>query len=203
MKFARRAEGIKAARGVFKMGREDARSRFHVFVAAAMMEYYSTKVRGSTILVYDVSQFSRFFLSQDKTVAFKIFELGLKKYGGHPEYILAYVNYMSHINGEILIYFWFNLLTWFLSQRIIIHEYCLSVYLVQDNCQWRNLSEHSMSVIGYFLLTVMFFQWNLEFVSGVWIGSWWLGEYFESGEKTSGCIWRCNYAGKSLNENIN
>ncbi|ELT99142.1 hypothetical protein CAPTEDRAFT_164574 [Capitella teleta] len=79
MKFARRAEGIKAARGVFKMGREDARSRFHVFVAAAMMEYYSTK---------------------DKTVAFKIFELGLKKYGGHPEYILAYVNYMSHINED-------------------------------------------------------------------------------------------------------
>ncbi|GLG95529.1 Protein suppressor of forked [Gryllus bimaculatus] len=38
MKFARRAEGIKSARTVFKRAREDPRSRFHVFVAAALME---------------------------------------------------------------------------------------------------------------------------------------------------------------------
>ena len=36
---------------------------------------------------------------QDKNVAFKIFELGLKKYGQFADYILAYVDYMSHING--------------------------------------------------------------------------------------------------------
>ena len=44
MKFARRAEGIKAARAVFKKAREDERIRYHVFVAAALMEYYCTKV---------------------------------------------------------------------------------------------------------------------------------------------------------------
>lgn len=44
MKFARRAEGIKAARAVFKKAREDDRIRYHVFVAAALMEYYCTKV---------------------------------------------------------------------------------------------------------------------------------------------------------------
>lgn len=37
---------------------------------------------------------------QDKSVAFKIFELGLKKYGDIPEYILAYIDYLSHLNGE-------------------------------------------------------------------------------------------------------
>ena len=44
MKFSRRAEGIKAARAVFKKAREDDRIRYHVFVAAALMEYYCTKV---------------------------------------------------------------------------------------------------------------------------------------------------------------
>lgn len=36
---------------------------------------------------------------QDKSVAFKIFELGLKKYGDIPEYVLAYIDYLSHLNG--------------------------------------------------------------------------------------------------------
>ncbi|XP_072164826.1 cleavage stimulation factor subunit 3-like [Diadema setosum] len=79
MKFARRAEGIKAARAVFKKAREDSRSKYHVFVAAALMEYYCSK---------------------DSQVAFKIFELGLKKYGDVPEYILAYVDYLSHLNED-------------------------------------------------------------------------------------------------------
>lgn len=33
-------------------------------------------------------------------MAFKIFELGLKKYGDIPEYILAYIDYLSHLNGK-------------------------------------------------------------------------------------------------------
>ena len=44
MKFARRAEGIKSARAVFKMAREDTRCTYHVFIAAALMEYYCSKV---------------------------------------------------------------------------------------------------------------------------------------------------------------
>lgn len=43
MKFARRAEGVKSARTVFKKAREDERSNFHVYVSAALMEYYSSK----------------------------------------------------------------------------------------------------------------------------------------------------------------
>ena len=34
---------IQAARTVFKKAREDERSNFHVYVAAALMEYYSSK----------------------------------------------------------------------------------------------------------------------------------------------------------------
>ena len=33
-------------------------------------------------------------------MAFKIFELGLKKFGTHPEYCSAYVDFMAHVNGE-------------------------------------------------------------------------------------------------------
>jgi len=44
MRFARRAEGIKAARAVFKMAREDTRTTFQLYVAAALMEYYCSKV---------------------------------------------------------------------------------------------------------------------------------------------------------------
>ncbi|CAG05710.1 unnamed protein product, partial [Tetraodon nigroviridis] len=79
MKFARRAEGIKSGRSIFKKAREDPRTRHHVFVSAALMEYYCSK---------------------DKSVAFKIFELGLKKYGDIPEYILAYIDYLSHLNED-------------------------------------------------------------------------------------------------------
>lgn len=45
MKFARRAEGIKSGRSIFKKAREDLRTRHHVFVSAALMEYYCSKVR--------------------------------------------------------------------------------------------------------------------------------------------------------------
>ncbi|UYV69572.1 CSTF3 [Cordylochernes scorpioides] len=79
MKFARRAEGIKSARAVFKKAREDQRSQQHIFVAAALMEYYCSK---------------------DKNIAFKIFELGLKKHPDNPDYIKAYINYLSHLNED-------------------------------------------------------------------------------------------------------
>uniref|UniRef100_H2YS46 Suppressor of forked domain-containing protein n=1 Tax=Ciona savignyi TaxID=51511 RepID=H2YS46_CIOSA len=79
MKFTRRAEGIKAARLVFKKAREDTRIRFHVFVAAALMEYYCTK---------------------EKQIAFKIFELGLKRFGHEPDYLLSYIDYMAHLNED-------------------------------------------------------------------------------------------------------
>ncbi|XP_018329135.1 protein suppressor of forked isoform X2 [Agrilus planipennis] len=79
MKFARRAEGIKSARNVFKRAREDVRSKYHVFVCAALMEYYCSK---------------------DKNIAFRIFELGLKKFSDNPDYITCYIDYLSHLNED-------------------------------------------------------------------------------------------------------
>ncbi|EDO40717.1 predicted protein [Nematostella vectensis] len=79
MRFSRRAEGVKESRSVFKRAREDARTNFHVFVASALMEYYCGK---------------------DKAVAFKIFELGLKKYTNEADFVLPYVDYLSHLNDD-------------------------------------------------------------------------------------------------------
>jgi cleavage stimulation factor subunit 3 len=78
MKFARRAEGIKNARAIFKKAREDPRSKYHIYVAASLMEYYCSK---------------------DQNIAFRIFELGLKKFPTEQEYIMCYVDYLSHLNG--------------------------------------------------------------------------------------------------------
>ncbi|RUS90701.1 hypothetical protein EGW08_001505 [Elysia chlorotica] len=79
MKFARRAEGIKSARLVFKAARENKRSQYHVFVAAALMEYYCSK---------------------EKNIALKIFELGLKRFSDNPEYASCYIEFMSHLNED-------------------------------------------------------------------------------------------------------
>uniref|UniRef100_A0A183CKR1 mRNA guanylyltransferase n=1 Tax=Globodera pallida TaxID=36090 RepID=A0A183CKR1_GLOPA len=79
MKFVRRTEGVKHSRLVFKRAREDKRSNFHVFVAAAFLEYYCSK---------------------RPDVAKRIFDLGLKKHGSDPQYALAYVEFLSHLNED-------------------------------------------------------------------------------------------------------
>ena len=79
MKFARRKEGIKSARTVFKAAREDTRTRWHAYVAAAHMEY---------------------FCSKDRTIGHKILELGMKKFSAIPEYIMMFSEYMGHINDD-------------------------------------------------------------------------------------------------------
>ena len=79
IKFSRRADGIKAARLAFKRAREDVRTGSQLYTFDAHMEFYCSK---------------------DKNVACKIFELGLKKYGHDPNYILSYIDFLSHLNEE-------------------------------------------------------------------------------------------------------
>ncbi|VDP79559.1 unnamed protein product [Echinostoma caproni] len=79
MRFARRAEGILSARHVFKLARDDPRISYHVYCAAAFMEY---------------------FCSKDKEIGHKIFELGMKRFGGNADYILCYVDFMAHLNED-------------------------------------------------------------------------------------------------------
>ncbi|XP_032594403.1 protein suppressor of forked-like [Drosophila grimshawi] len=79
MKFIRRTKGIKSARAIFKQARKDVRSSYHIFVTAALMEYYCSK---------------------DKEIAFRIFEMGLERYGDNPDYVLCYIDYLSHLNED-------------------------------------------------------------------------------------------------------
>lgn len=79
MRFLRRADGIRSARGVFKRAREDTRITYHVFVAAGLIEYFCTK---------------------DKNIASKIFQLGFKTFGHITEYLLAYIEFLTHLNDD-------------------------------------------------------------------------------------------------------
>ena len=80
MKFCRRTESTAAARAVFKRAREDPRCTHHVFSAAALMEFYCTK---------------------EKKIAANVFELGFKSYKAEEDYVLAYIDYMSQLNGKL------------------------------------------------------------------------------------------------------
>ncbi|KAF7493188.1 Cleavage stimulation factor subunit 3 [Sarcoptes scabiei] len=79
MKFIRRTESITSARAIFKRAREDTRCTYEIYIASALMEYYCSK---------------------DINISCKIFELGLKKFLHEPNFILAYIDFLSHLNEE-------------------------------------------------------------------------------------------------------
>lgn len=87
MRFLRRIEGIRSARAIFKRAREDSRISYHVFVAFASMEYFCTK---------------------DKKIANKIFQLGCRIFGHIPEYLLAFYEFLTHINDDETIRHYFD-----------------------------------------------------------------------------------------------
>ncbi|RWS21643.1 cleavage stimulation factor subunit 3-like protein, partial [Leptotrombidium deliense] len=53
MKFARRSEGIKAARNVFKRAREDPRSGSQIYTCSALMEYNCSKDTNVTCKIFE------------------------------------------------------------------------------------------------------------------------------------------------------
>ena len=75
MRFARRAEGVNSARAVFKMAREDPRSKYHVYVSAAHMERYN-----------------------EKSIALKIFDLAFKKFGTQYEFVKEFLDFSVKVN---------------------------------------------------------------------------------------------------------
>lgn len=79
MRFARRAEGIKAARGVFGKARKSPHPTWHIFEASAMMEYHANK---------------------DSAVAIRIFELGFKLFSEDVDYVVRYLNFLLSINDD-------------------------------------------------------------------------------------------------------
>jgi cleavage stimulation factor subunit 3 len=78
MKFARRTDGMKSSRAIFKQAREDHRSRYHVYIAAAYTEFYCSK---------------------DANIALNIFGLGLKKYSDEANFAIAYLEFLMTLNG--------------------------------------------------------------------------------------------------------
>lgn len=79
MRFERRVDGMNAARLMFKRASEDIRTSHQIYIAAAWMEYFCAK---------------------DNRAAFNIFNWGLKKFGQHLDYLLAYIDYMTHLNED-------------------------------------------------------------------------------------------------------
>lgn len=79
MRFARRAEGLKAARGVFGKARKSPYVTWHIFEASALMEYYSNK---------------------DSAVAVRIFELGLKNFSEDVDFVIKYLQFLLSINDD-------------------------------------------------------------------------------------------------------
>ncbi|KAI8148365.1 hypothetical protein BJV82DRAFT_263631 [Fennellomyces sp. T-0311] len=79
MRFARRTEGIKAARALFSRARKATNRTYHVFIASALMEYHNSK---------------------DATIAGKIFGLGLKQFADDPDYVSHYLDYLIQMNDD-------------------------------------------------------------------------------------------------------
>ncbi|KAF0697171.1 Aste57867_12165 [Aphanomyces stellatus] len=87
-RFARRAfgnKGLDEARHIFKRARRDTRDgacTYHVYTAAALLEFHGS------------------LGDEGKQIALNIFELGLKKYIHVPDYVLSYVDFLSHTNDD-------------------------------------------------------------------------------------------------------
>ncbi|KAI8807587.1 hypothetical protein BJ742DRAFT_812149 [Cladochytrium replicatum] len=84
MRTARRTQGVKGAREIFKNARKSPNCTYHIFVASALMEYHCSK---------------------DSKVAGKLFELGMKsldlaedKHAHH--YVGHYLDFLVGINDE-------------------------------------------------------------------------------------------------------
>ena len=79
MKFSRRTEGMKESRIIFKRGRSCVNITYHLFVCAALIEWH---------------------LNKDQNVARNIFDLGMAKFSNDPNYVLHYIQFLSHLNEE-------------------------------------------------------------------------------------------------------
>lgn len=89
MKFARRSEGIKGGRAIFKRGRSSPHCSYHLFVVSGLV--FSS--------CYTIA-LMEWQLNKDTQVARNVFELGMNKFGAEAEYVLEYINFLSHLNEE-------------------------------------------------------------------------------------------------------
>ena len=76
--FMRRTHGVEAAREVFREARESQCS-YEVYVAAAQLEFYANK---------------------EEQVARNIFEHGFRLFAQEPDFVLQYIDFLSHRNDD-------------------------------------------------------------------------------------------------------
>jgi cleavage stimulation factor subunit 3 len=79
MRFARRQEGVDAARKVFFRARKSPNCTYHIYLAAAQMEYY---------------------INKDANVARKIYEMGFKKFSQETAFVFQYIDFLFHRSDE-------------------------------------------------------------------------------------------------------
>ncbi|KAI9330114.1 hypothetical protein BDR26DRAFT_807589 [Obelidium mucronatum] len=82
MRFARRSQSVLAARNLFKRARKSELCLYHVYVAAAQMEYYSSK---------------------DVKIACNIFEAGMKAFADDEaiaNYVVHYLDFLIQMNDD-------------------------------------------------------------------------------------------------------
>ena len=92
------------------------------------MEYNISKV--SNTLIGSVTHNSLpLSPSQDKSVAFKIFELGSKRFGDNPDYTIEYLDHLSHLNGTLTT----------ISAPQACLQACLQVYSVHNFIFFRSV----------------------------------------------------------------
>ena len=88
MQAIRRAEGIKAARLIFGKARKAKPISHHIFAASGIMSF-------GTLLT---SALMEYHCYDDKVIATKVFDLGLRTYQEKPDYVLQYLNFLIQIN---------------------------------------------------------------------------------------------------------
>lgn len=79
MRFARRAEGIQQARGVFSRARKWPHITWHVFEASAMLEMHWNK---------------------ETKIATNVFEVGLKRFSDEVGFVKRYLDFLIMINDD-------------------------------------------------------------------------------------------------------
>ncbi|KAI0052667.1 Suf-domain-containing protein [Auriscalpium vulgare] len=79
MRFARRAEGLKASRALFARARRDRWNPWEVYESAAIAEYHLTK---------------------NADIATRIFEKGLEVHGDEVEFVSHYLGFLLSVNDE-------------------------------------------------------------------------------------------------------
>ena len=79
MRFARRAQGVNAARSIFSRARKAGKDTHHVYMAMAKIEL---------------------FLNKEPKIAVNIFEAGYKKHASEPRFVQGFIDMLYFANDE-------------------------------------------------------------------------------------------------------